>query len=82
MQISLSTGERVNVAVIGDEVEYPDGSTARIVTGAGEHFLDAALVGSRLENGDEIIDTPQDGVVLNVRKDVHLQNLLPTVGEE
>lgn len=81
-QIDLPSGELVNVAIIGDQVEYPDGSSARIITGAGEHFFNAALVGSRLENGDEIIDTPQDGLVFNVRQDEHLKGFLSEGGEE
>lgn len=80
MQINLPSGETVNVAIVGDEVHYPDGSTTRIVTGAGEHFFNAALVGSRLENGDEIVDTPQDGVVLTARQGIQLSNFLSEVG--
>ncbi|WP_095996123.1 PAAR domain-containing protein [Serratia oryzae] len=51
------------VARVGDEVIYPDGSTARIISGAGfAHMIEGlpvALVGSELDNGDEIISTPQ-----------------------
>ncbi|MCE4072521.1 MULTISPECIES: hypothetical protein [Pseudomonas] len=80
IRIGLPTGKTVNVAVIGDQVEYPDGSSARITTGADENFYYAALVGSRVENGDEIIDTPQDGVVLTIRQGENLDNFLPEVG--
>ncbi|WP_050507332.1 PAAR domain-containing protein [Pseudomonas syringae] len=62
MEITLSGGQIVRVAQVGDEVQYPDGSTAQIVTGSGQETGDMALVGSRLSNGDEIIDTPQGTV--------------------
>ena len=51
------------IAVVGDEAIYEDGTTSKIISGAGdvgsidEH--DLALVGSRLENGDEIIESLQ-----------------------
>lgn len=42
---------------------YPDGSSARIITSAGFAGMyqgrGIALVGSLLDNGDEIISTPQ-----------------------
>ncbi|MOA17554.1 hypothetical protein D3C78_1378180 [compost metagenome] len=64
MTITLSGGQAVGVAQTGDWVEYPDGSQAQIITGAGEHSRlgehSVALVGSVLSNGDEIIDTLQD----------------------
>lgn len=64
MTITLSGGQIVDVAQTGDWVEYPDGSQAQIITGTGEHSRlveqSAALVGSVLSNGDEIIDTLQD----------------------
>jgi len=51
------------IAVVGDEVIYSDGSTSKIISGAGKASeLDGdpvALVGSRLENGDEIIESLQ-----------------------
>ncbi|ELN4693848.1 hypothetical protein RZ723_005510, partial [Escherichia coli] len=49
-----------------------DGSSARIVSSAGQkatHFEKGlALVGSVLDNGDEIVSTPQDRLVLLSRK--------------
>lgn len=46
------------VALVGDTVRYPDGSEARIISGAGIasviHGRPAALVGSPLDNGDYI----------------------------
>lgn len=51
------------IAVVGDEAIYEDGTTSKIISGAGEagsiEGYDIALVGSRLENGDEIIESLQ-----------------------
>lgn len=51
------------IAVVGDEAIYEDGTTSKIISGAGEagsiEGHDIALVGSRLENGDEIIESLQ-----------------------
>ncbi|MDU6409344.1 MAG: hypothetical protein E6560_00010 [Yersiniaceae bacterium] len=62
-KIRLDDGQWVSVLTEGCSVTYPDGSTARIVSSAGSlhMFKDrgVALVGSRLDNGDEIISTPQ-----------------------
>jgi len=48
---------------VGDTVTYPDGSEAVIIDGAGFGLVcdnkPAALVGSRLSNGDKIIETLQ-----------------------
>lgn len=56
------------LAVTGDEVISPDDSTAHIVNGSGSAFRNGgkgyALVGSHLDNGDEIISTPQDCTLL------------------
>lgn len=58
-EIELEGGQRVNIALVGDEVVYSDGTTARIVTGSGARYRKGeqsiALVGSRLNNGDVII---------------------------
>lgn len=71
-EIELEDGQKVNIALVGDEVVYPDGTTARIVTGSGEQYQkderSIALVGSRLSNGDVIISTPQAGCTLNELK--------------
>lgn len=52
-----------HVALVGDSVVYPDGTQATITTGAGGHWQvegkPVALVGSCLDNGDEITGTPQ-----------------------
>lgn len=49
--------------VVGDLVHYPDGSTAHIVSGLGladqPHFTPLAFVGSQLDNGDVITDSPE-----------------------
>lgn len=62
----LNNGLKVEghlIAVVGDEVIYSDGSTSKIISGAGKaselEGRAIALVGSRLENGDEIIESLQ-----------------------
>jgi len=53
----------LQVARVGDKVVYADGSESTIISGAGKARImqgaSAALVGSMLDNGDEIIATPQ-----------------------
>ncbi|ELB7348363.1 hypothetical protein [Klebsiella michiganensis] len=67
-QIEIEDGTRLNVSLVGDEVRYPDGTTAKISTGIGNTSGDsAALVGSLLDNGDEIISSPQGSVKRAVR---------------
>lgn len=60
------------IARVGDEVIYTDGTTSKIISGAGTACivdgLSVALVGSRLENGDEIIDSPNNSVAINIFK--------------
>ena len=71
----------MRVAQKGDYAVYADGSTAQIVTGAGQDNSHWALVGSRLSNGDEIIDTPQGLVLLVVREGVPMpDDFLPSIG--
>ena len=73
-QIQLDDGSLVNVSRVGDEVRYPDGMTAKISTGAGNTLGESlALVGSSLDNGDEIISSPQG----NVRRAVRTGETLP-----
>ena len=66
--INLKNGVPVQLAQVGDSVIYPDGASAVITTGAGKQHrfgeAEAALVGSRLDNGDEIINTPQDSLLI------------------
>lgn len=61
-QVVNSSGELVAFSLVGDEVTYPDGSVATIVSGSGSNISSNgkgyALVGSVLSNRDEIISTP------------------------
>ncbi|MCW1244507.1 hypothetical protein OC610_08825, partial [Pseudomonas sp. SAICEU22] len=53
---------------------------AQIVTTAGEANSHIALVGSRLGNGDEIINTPQEGFLLFTREGVPMaEDFLPAL---
>lgn len=84
-EIALDGGKKVNIALVGDEVVYPDSTTARIVTGSGSKFQKSgqsiALVGSRLSNGDVIISTPQAGSTLNELKGLPMNaDFLPAEG--
>ncbi|MEI2265447.1 hypothetical protein [Erwinia sp. CGal63] len=73
-QIELEDGTRLNVSLVGDEVRYPDGTTAKISTGAGNTSKKSvALVGSSLDNGDKIISSPQG----NMRRVVRAGESLP-----
>ncbi|WP_312073344.1 PAAR domain-containing protein [Atlantibacter sp.] len=58
-----STAGALQIARVGDKVVYADGSEAAIISGAGKvrvmQGASAALVGSMLDNGDEIISTSQ-----------------------
>ncbi|MCK8688050.1 hypothetical protein M1M10_32120, partial [Pseudomonas umsongensis] len=76
----LESGLSVRVALKGDYVRYADGSTAQIITGAGQANNDVALVGSVLSNGDEIINTPQGGYVFIAREGVSMvEDFLPAI---
>lgn len=71
-KIWLENGQWASVLTEGCTVTYPDGTQARIVTSAGSQFASIdgkgmALVNSLLDNGDEIISTPQNSVVLTGR---------------
>jgi len=63
----------ISVAVVGDEAIYADGTTAKIITGAGEVLSidkqSVALIGSRLDNNDEIIDSPNISICLRIYHD-------------
>lgn len=63
---STDGGERM--ARVGDKVVYAEGSEATIISCAGGVRImqgaSATLVGSMLDNGDEIISTPQSGSIL------------------
>ncbi|MGC6061427.1 PAAR domain-containing protein [Enterobacter kobei] len=70
-QVMASDGNLVSFAMEGDIVTYPDGSCAQIITGSGSILhhdgKGFALVGSLLDNGDEIISTPQEHALLCCR---------------
>lgn len=79
MEFKLTDGSHVRAAQKGDYVVYPDGTQSQIVTTAGEANSNIALVGSRLGNGDQIINTPQDSALLIAREGVPMaQDFLPT----
>lgn len=63
----------VSLALVGDEAIYTDGSSTKIISGAGSaitvHNRSSALVGSPLENGDEIINSPITSHVLRLYHD-------------
>lgn len=73
-------GRKLRAALRGDKVVYPDGSMARIVTGAGKRNNHFALVGSRLNNGDEIINTLQKTLIVVQREGVPMaEDFLPAI---
>jgi hypothetical protein len=77
---TLDNGKKVTAAQKGDYVVYADGGTAQIITGAGEGDNDLALVGSRLCNGDEIINTLQGSYLLVARVGVAMaEDFLPSI---
>jgi hypothetical protein len=83
LEFTLESGRRVRAAQKGDYVLHADGRTAQIVTGAGQENSDVALVGSRLCNGDEVINTLQDGCLLVGREGVPMaEDFLPSIKEE
>lgn len=64
--VTASTGmviDKHRIACVGDSVRYPDGSEARIVSGAGFALTferrPAAIVGSAIDNGDVITTSRQ-----------------------
>ncbi|MNN69693.1 hypothetical protein D3C81_1855040 [compost metagenome] len=76
----MDNGQKVRGAQKGDSVVYADGSTAQIVTTAGEENSHLALVGSRLCNGDEIINTSQGICMYVVREGVPMgEDFLPSI---
>lgn len=86
MSFRIEDGSQVTflkAAQVGDRVTYPDGRSAHIVTGAGDCNGNIALVGSRLSNGDEIIDTLFSGIciVAHEGKPMH-EDFLPSVPQQ
>jgi uncharacterized Zn-binding protein involved in type VI secretion len=59
-QVSVVLGQ---CAVVGDLIHYADGTTSKIVSGLGladnRDYLPQAFVGSELDNGDIITDSPE-----------------------
>lgn len=83
MEFTLDNGRQVRAAQKGDYVVYLDGSTAQIVTASGEGNNHVALVGGHLSNGDEIINTPQSGLLFIARQGVPMaEDFLPIIGAE
>lgn len=67
-EVSQALGK---AGAVGDLIYYPDGSTARIVEGIGlinhPDCEPLAFVGSALENGDAITDSPErDGIACSL----------------
>lgn len=65
------------LAAIGDKVVYQDGSESLIISGIGRgvryrnkdgSYSSAAVIGSRLENGDVVVTTPATGMGFDVRE--------------
>ncbi|WP_433737274.1 hypothetical protein [Pseudomonas putida] len=80
LAFTLDCGRKVRAAQKGDAVLYADGSTARIVTTAGQANSHLALVGSRLSNGDEIINTLQGIGLFVARQGVPMaEDFLPRI---
>lgn len=73
-KLLLDNGKFAGVELVGDLVTYGNGKTARIVSGAGKASMykgyGIALVGSVLDNGDEIISTPQGHSYLVTREGI------------
>ena len=63
----------LSIGRVGDDVIYTDGTISKIILGAGDVCIvdgaSVALVGSRLENGDEIVDSPATGITIRIFKD-------------
>ena len=80
VKFTLDNGQQVRAAQKGDCAIYADGSTAQIVTASGQGNSHLALVGSRLSNGDEIINTPQGHSLFVARKGVPMaEDFLPSI---
>jgi len=63
----------LSIGRVGDDVIYADGTISKIISGAGNVCVvegaSVALIGSRLENGDEIVDSPATGITIRIFKD-------------
>lgn len=67
------------VAVVGDEVIYPDGSVATITSGVGFSMQcdskPVALVGSHVSGNDRIISSPDNGVRILLEESKWIEGL-------
>jgi hypothetical protein len=82
LEFNLEDGRSVRAARKGDYVLYAGGTTAQIITGAGQDNNDVALVGSVLSNGDEIINTLQGGFLFIAREGVSAaEDFLPCIAD-
>jgi hypothetical protein len=80
VEFTLDNGQQVRAAQKGFYVVYADGSTAQIVTASGQGNSHLALVGSRLSNGDEIINTLQGHSLFVAREGVPMaEDFLPSI---
>ena len=63
----------LSIGRVGDDVIYADGTISKIISGAGDVCIvdgaSVALIGSRLENGDEIVDSSATGITIRIFKD-------------
>lgn len=78
----LSNGQYASVLYEGCTVTYVDGTKSRIATSAGQSHTVAGkgmgLVGSLLENGDEIVSTPANcGFIVKYKDDPVPEDFLP-----
>ena len=56
------------VACVGDTIQYPDGTEARIATGVAKILVNErplAVEGSELDNGDVIVQSLQSGAEIH-----------------
>jgi uncharacterized Zn-binding protein involved in type VI secretion len=77
-------GRLAQIGILGDFVKYADGTTASIVSGlslvhSGD-FVPFAFVGSELDNGDTITDSPERNGV--ARRDMFEVVKRPTLARE
>ena len=78
----LDNGQYASVLYEGCTVTYPDGTQTRIATSAGKFYTiegkGMGLVGSLLENGDEIISTPANcEMLVEYADDLMPEDFLP-----
>ena len=63
----------LSIGRVGDDVIYADGTISKIISGAGDVCIvegaSVALAGSRLENGDEIVDSFATEITIRIFKD-------------